>query len=59
MATGRWALAHRPHWLRAADTPATGPRKALAMLGRWSLSYYLLHQPVLIGLLTAWLWLRG
>lgn len=59
MATGRWALAHRPHWLGAADTPATGARKALAMLGRWSLSYYLLHQPVLIGLLTASLWLRG
>jgi len=31
---------------------------ALARLGRWSLSYYMLHQPVLLGGLSAWLWLR-
>lgn len=59
VAAGRWALAHQPHWLGAADAPATGARKALAVLGRWSLSYYLLHQPALIGLLTAWVWLRA
>lgn len=27
----------------------------LALLGRWSLSWYMLHQPVLIGALMAWL----
>ena len=31
----------------------------LAVLGRWSLSYYMLHQPVLIGGLMAWLWFAG
>jgi len=31
--------------------PAFGiPLQTLAVLGRWSLSYYLLHQPVLIAL---------
>ena len=27
-----------------------------AVLGRWSLSYYMLHQPVMIGLLMAVAW---
>ncbi len=56
VAAGRWALVHRPQWLGAGDAPATGPRRGLALLGRWSLSYYLLHQPVLIGLVSAWVW---
>ena len=59
VAAGRWALVHRPHWLGAADAPAAGLRRGMAVLGRWSLSYYLLHQPVLIGLVTAFVWLRG
>ena len=33
--------------------------KPLAILGRWSLSYYLLHQPVLIGALTVLGWWLG
>lgn len=28
--------------------------RPLAQLGRWSLSYYMLHQPVLIGVLMLW-----
>ena len=59
VAAGRWVQVHRPQWLGAGDAPATGPRRGLALLGRWSLSYYLLHQPVLIGLVTAFVWLRG
>jgi peptidoglycan/LPS O-acetylase OafA/YrhL len=30
----------------------------LALLGRWSLSYYMLHQPVMMGALMALAWLR-
>lgn len=59
VAAGRWALLHRPQWLGSGDAPATSLQRGLVTLGRWSLSYYLLHQPVLIGLLTALVWLRG
>jgi uncharacterized membrane protein len=52
LALGRWLLAHRPTWLAG---PLPGLARPLAVLGRWSLSFYMLHQPVLIGLLLAWL----
>lgn len=51
LAAGRWLLAHRPAWLSGALPPALRP---LAMLGRWSLSFYMVHQPVLIGLVGGW-----
>ena len=50
MAAGRWAVRERPQWLGSGD-PVRRGRKALVLLGRWSLSYYLLHQPVLMGLI--------
>lgn len=48
MASGQWLLLRRPHWVGLALPSAASP---LSWLGRWSLSWYMLHQPVLIGLL--------
>lgn len=53
VAAGQALLRRRPQWL-AAPLPRG---RALAWLGRWSLTWYMLHQPVLIGLVaaaTAW-----
>jgi uncharacterized membrane protein len=50
MAAGAWALRERPDWLVLTPGAALRP---LAWLGRWSLLYYLLHQPLLSGLLMA------
>jgi uncharacterized membrane protein len=54
-AAGRWALERGPTWLLGNVPRALDP---LAVLGRWSLSFYMVHQPVLIGLLMAWTALR-
>jgi uncharacterized membrane protein len=45
-AAGQWLLQHRDDFVRAPIPRAFGP---LAWLGRWSLTWYMLHQPVLIG----------
>ena len=52
LAAGQWLLAKRPAWMGGALPAATQP---LALLGRWSLSFYMLHQPLMIGLLMLWL----
>jgi uncharacterized membrane protein len=49
LAVGQWVLRTRPQWLQMRIAPATRP---LVWLGRRSLSYYMVHQPVLIGLLS-------
>jgi uncharacterized membrane protein len=46
LAVGQWLLRSRPDLLRGAVPQAVQP---LAALGRWSLSFYMLHQPLLIG----------
>ena len=51
LAAGQWLLACRRGLLADALPAALRP---LAALGRWSLSFYMLHQPVLIGAVLAW-----
>jgi uncharacterized membrane protein len=50
LATGQWVLRQRPGWLAGSMPAALQP---LAGLGRWSLSFYMLHQPLFIGVLAA------
>lgn len=56
LAAGQWLLTHRPTVL-AGGLP--GALRPMATLGRWSLSFYMVHQPVLIGAILAWRALRG
>ena len=56
LAAGQWATqrSERARWL---GWPLPAGLRPLATLGRWSLSYYMAHQPVMIGLLLAAAWL--
>lgn len=46
LAAGQALLARRRGWIAG---PVPAPLRPLAALGRWSLSFYMLHQPLLIG----------
>lgn len=48
MAAGQWLLRHRRAQLARPIPVAAEP---LAWLGRWSLTWYMVHQPVMIGAL--------
>jgi uncharacterized membrane protein len=56
LAAGRWILRRQPRWMQQ---PLPAFLRLPAVLGRWSLSYYMLHQPVLMGALMAYVWLVG
>lgn len=49
MAAGQWTLARRRHWFSGAVPRAA---RGLAVLGRWSLTTYMVHQPVFFAVLT-------
>jgi uncharacterized membrane protein len=50
MAAGQWLLSeHRD----AVARPMPGASAPLSWLGRWSLTWYMLHQPVMIGAMMA------
>ena len=55
VAAGQWVVGRRTEWL-SAELP--GFLRGLAFLGRWSLSFYMLHQPVFIGGLMLYVSLR-
>lgn len=54
MAAGQWLLSRRPEVMAGAVPGAASP---LAWLGRWSLAWYMLHQPVMIGVVAGASWL--
>lgn len=51
MAAGTWLLRERSTFVQGSIPQQAG---FLAWMGRWSLSWYMIHQPVLIGVLAAW-----
>ena len=51
LAAGQWLVA-RQRGVLAGTAPVLA--RPLAALGRWSLTFYMLHQPVLIGAIVAW-----
>ena len=56
LAAGQWLLARRRAVLAGVLPRVFAP---LAALGRWSLTFYMVHQPVLIGAILAFLALSG
>jgi uncharacterized membrane protein len=55
LAAGQWLLVRRRGWVGGALARPLAP---LAALGRWSLSVYMLHQPLFIAALLGWQALR-
>jgi len=49
LAAGQWLLQHRRIVLAGAVPAALQP---LALLGRWPLTFYMLHQPLFIGIIV-------
>jgi uncharacterized membrane protein len=54
-AAGTWAMRSNAPWLRSPGSPSTVLR-GLTTLGQWSLSFYMIHQPIMIGGLMGFAW---
>jgi uncharacterized membrane protein len=54
MAATQCLLRRVPHLLGSTHTPVP-PLRALSTLGQWSLTFYMVHQPLLIGALEMYL----
>jgi len=54
MAGGQWLLAHHAQWL---GRPVPRAAASLVILGRYSLSFYMLHQPAMLAALMLFGWL--
>ncbi len=66
VALTQWVLARHPAWLTSLAHPLspkmtskTSPHRALSLLGQWSLTFYMLHQPILIGAVQLFLMTRS
>ena len=61
LAATQWALRKNP---RCLSTPLSGdarlppPQRALSLLGQWSLTFYMVHQPVMLAALELYLMTR-
>jgi uncharacterized membrane protein len=61
LAATQWLLRKNPQWLSTAlpvGTRLAQPQRALSWLGQWSLTFYMVHQPILLGALELYLMTR-
>jgi uncharacterized membrane protein len=61
LAATQWLLRQNPGWLatpRAPGARLAQPQRVFSWLGQWSLIFYMVHQPVLLGALELYLMTR-